>query len=152
MNENQTILLVDDSVDDLMLLRMAFQKAEFKNQLQIVHNGEEAIAYLNGEGNYSDRNRYPLPAVMLMDLNMPMKNGFEVLTWVRAQPVFKRLPIIILTASMRPEDVERAFDLGASSYLVKPSKMEALIEMMRCLHEWLEINHFPPLNEGVVRR
>jgi len=151
MNENQTILLVDDNVDDLMLLRMAFQKAEFKNQLHIVHNGEEAIAYLQGEGAYSDRNKHPLPAVMLLDLNMPMKNGFDVLAWARAQPAFKRLSIIILTASVRTEDVERAFDLGASSYLVKPSQIEALIEMIRCLHDWLEINHFPPLNEAVRR-
>jgi CheY-like chemotaxis protein len=151
MNEDQTILLVDDSVDDLMLLRVAFQKAEFKNRLQIVHNGEEAIAYLIGAGDYGDRDRYPLPVVMLLDLNMPMKNGFDVLSWARAQPSFKRLSIIILTASMRMEDIERAFDLGATSYLVKPSKIEALIEMMRCLHDWLEINHFPPLNEGVRR-
>ena len=151
MNEYQTILLVDDSVNDLMLLRLAFQKAEFKNQLQIVHNGEDAIAYLKGEGDYSDRSQYPLPAVMLLDLNMPMKNGFDVLTWVRAQPVLKRLTIIILTASMRTEDVERAFDLGATSYLVKPSKIDGLIDMVRCLHDWLEINHFPPLNEAVRR-
>jgi CheY-like chemotaxis protein len=149
MNEYQTILLVDDSVNDLMLLRLAFQKAEFKNQLQIVYNGEEAIAYLKGEGNYSDRSQYPLPAVMLLDLNMPMKSGFDVLTWVRAQPGLRRLTIIILTASMRTEDVERAFDLGATSYLVKPSKLDGLIDMVRCLHDWLEINHFPPLNEAV---
>ena len=151
MNDYQTILLVDDSVNDLMLLRLAFQKAEFKNQLQIVHNGEDAIAYLKGEGDYSDRSQYPLPAVMLLDLNMPMKNGFDVLAWVRAQPVLKRLTIIILTASMRTEDVERAFDLGATSYLVKPSKIDGLIDMVRCLHDWLEINHFPPLNEAVRR-
>jgi CheY-like chemotaxis protein len=151
VNENQTILLVDDSLNDLMLLRVAFQKAEFKHQLQIVHNGEEAIAYLQGDGAYSDRNQYPLPAVMLLDLNMPMKNGFDVLAWVRAQPALKRLSIIILTASVRMEDVERAFDLGASSYLVKPSKIDELIDMIRCLHDWLEINHFPPLNETVKR-
>jgi len=151
MDENQTILLVDDNVDDLMLLRMAFQKAEFKNQLQIVRNGEEAIQYLKGEGSYSDRDQCPLPAVMLLDLNMPMKDGFDVLSWVRAQPALKRLSIIILTSSMRIEDVERAFDLGASSYLVKPSRIEALIDMIRCLHDWLEINHFPPLNEMVRR-
>ena len=151
MNERQTILLVDDSENDLALMHMAFKKAEFNNQLKIVHNGEEAIAYLKGEGAYNDRNQYPLPAVILLDLNMPMKNGFDVLSWVRTQPALKRLSIIILTASARTEDVERAFDLGAGSYLVKPSNMNALIVMIRCLRDWLQINHFPPLNE-VVRR
>lgn len=121
MNAKQTILLVDDSANDIFLMRMAFKKAEFNHPLQEVRNGEQAIAYLEGEGIYSDREKHPLPSVMLLDLNMPMKNGFEVLARVRAQPAFKRISIIILTASRRPEDVERAFDLGASSYLVKPS-------------------------------
>jgi CheY-like chemotaxis protein len=92
-----------------------------------------------------------MPSVMLLDLNMPRKNGFDVLTWVRAQPRFKRLPVIVLSASMRPEDVERAFDLGASSFLVKPSTIGELISMMRCLRDWLQYNHFPPLNDVVTR-
>jgi CheY-like chemotaxis protein len=151
MNERQTILLADDSVNDIFLMRRAFQKAEFHSALQEVHNGAEAIDYLKGEGIYADRNQYPLPSVVLLDLNMPMKNGFEVLRWVRAQPALKRLSIIVLTASMRLEDVERAYDLGASSYLVKPSNIEALAGMIRCLRDWIQINHFPPLNDMVVR-
>ena len=151
MNGRQTILLVDDSENDIFLMRAAFKKAEFKISLQEAHNGEEAIAYLKGEGIYSDRNKYPLPSVMLLDLNMPMKNGFDVLSWVRTQPAFKRLSIIILTASSRPEDVERAFDLGANSYLVKPRELETLAAMIRCLRDWIQINHFPPLNDMVVR-
>lgn len=151
MNERQTILLVDDSENDILLMRVAFKKAEFNSPLQEVHNGAEAIAYLKGEGGYSDRNKHPLPSVMLLDLNMPMKNGFDVLSWVRTQPMFKRLSITILTASMRPEDVERAFDLGANSYLVKPSNLDALAAMIRCLRDWIQINHFPPLNEAVIR-
>lgn len=151
MNKGQTILLVDDSENDIFLMRTAFKKAEFNSSLQEVHNGEEAIAYLKGEGTYSDRNKHPLPAVMLLDLNMPMKNGFDVLSWVRAQPSFKRLSITILTASTRLEDVERAFDLGANSYLVKPSDLEVLAAMIRCLRDWMQYNHFPPLNEAVRR-
>lgn len=146
MNEKQTILLVDDSEDDLFLMRTAFKKAEFESPLQEVRNGEEAIAYLKGDDPYSDRNKFPLPAVMLLDLNMPMKNGFDVLTWVRTQAGLKRLSIIVLTASMRAEDVERAFDLGANSFLVKPSSLEALATMIRCLRDWIQINHFPSLN------
>ena len=148
MNEQQTILLVDDSEIDLVLMGAAFKKAKCNNPLQEVHNGEEAIAYLKGDGPYSDRDKFPLPAVMLLDLNMPKKNGFDVLAWVRAEPLLKRLMIVILTASMRIEDVEYAFDLGATSYLVKPGTLEALVTMIRCLCDWIQINHFPPLNEA----
>jgi CheY-like chemotaxis protein len=151
MNEKQTILLVDDSTDDLVLMRFAFKRAEFNSSLHEVHNGEEAIAYLKGEGPYSDRQKFPLPVVMLLDLNMPMKNGFDVLEWVRTQPGLKRMSIIILTASMRTKDVETAFDLGANSFLVKPGSLEGLTIMIRCLREWLQLNHFPPLNEAVKR-
>ena len=151
MNEGQTILLVDDSENDLLLMRIAFKKAEFNNPLQIASNGEEAIGYLKGEGVYRDRKQHPLPMLMLLDLNMPMKNGFDVLSWVRTQPALKRLSIVILTASIRAEDVERAFELGAHSFLVKPAKMEDLAGMMRCLRDWLQYNHFPPLNEAVRR-
>lgn len=151
MHERQTILLVDDSENDIALMRLAFKKAGFIIPLQEVHNGEEAIAYLKGEKPYEDRNEFPLPAVMLLDINMPMKNGFEVLAWVRTQPALKRLSIIILSASMRTEDIERAYDLGANSFLVKPGTMEDLTSMMRCLRDWLQYNHFPPLNQAVRR-
>ena len=148
MNKPQTILLVDDSENDLILMHAAFTKAGCNNPLQEVHNGEEAIAYLLGEGPYSDRTKFPLPTVMLLDLNMPKKNGFDVLARVRAEPVLKRLAIFILTASMRSEDVERAFDLGATSFLVKPGNLDALAAMLRCLCDWVQINQFPPLNEA----
>jgi len=139
---------VDDSENDLILMREAFTTAKCDTLLLDVRNGEEAIAYLKGEGAYRERNKYPLPTVMLLDLNMPRKSGFEVLAWVRAQPGLKRLAIIILTASMRSEDLERAFDLGATSFLVKPSNLDTLAAMMRCLCDWLQINHFPSLNEA----
>jgi len=151
MNEKQTILLVDDSQDDIFLTRTAFKKAEFNSPLQEVHNGEEAIAYLKGEGVYSDRHHYPLPSVMLLDLKLPMQNGFDVLGWARTQPAFKRLSIIILTASARTEDVERAFDLGASSYLVKPSSLLALVALIRCLRDWLQINRFSVFSDAARR-
>jgi CheY-like chemotaxis protein len=151
MTDEQTILLVDDSENDLKLMSIAFLRAGINSPLQVVHNGVEAIAYLAGEGRYTDRNEFPLPTVMLLDLNMPMKNGFDVLRFVRAKPELKRLSIIILTASRRESDVEEAYDLGASSYLVKPSTIEALASMIRCLRDWIQINHFPPLNEMVAR-
>jgi CheY-like chemotaxis protein len=148
MNEQKTILLVDDSPDNLALMRHACARANCSHPLQEASNGEEAIAYLKGEEPYSDRNKFPLPIVMLLDLNMPKKNGYDVLTWVRAQPKLKRLAIVILTASMRNEDVERAYYLGASAFLVKPGTLEALTDMMRCVCDWVRINHFPPTAEA----
>ena len=144
MSEEQTtILLADDSENDLLLMQLAFAKAEFNADLRIVRDGEEAIAYLQGEFPYHDRDRHPLPTLILLDLNMPRKNGFKVLEWIRSQPDFRRLPVIVLTASMRPEDVEQAFDLGVTSFLVKPGRVEDLIAMMHTMREWLQFNRFP---------
>lgn len=148
MNENQTLLLVDDSEDDLSLMKHACDAAHFRATLQTVNSGEEATAYLAGEGKYHDRTKFPLPVVMVLDLNMPLKNGFEVLAWVRAHPGLRRLVVIVLTASSRPEDVQMAFDGGANSYLVKPPSMASLIAMICCLRDWLEYNHFPPLQDA----
>lgn len=151
MSEQETILLVDDSENDHFMMRRAFKKAGFNNPLQEVHNGEQAMAYLQGEGIYNDREKFPVPSAVLLDLNMPMKNGFDVLSWARTHPDCKRLSIIVMTASMRAEDVERAFELGASSYLVKPSEINDLVSMILCLRGWFRINHFPPLN-GMVKK
>jgi CheY-like chemotaxis protein len=151
MNEGQTILVVDDSEDDLSLMRDAFKEARCNHPLQEVRNGEEAIAYLKGEHAYSDRKKFPLPIVVLLDLNMPKRNGYDVLTWVRSQPNLKRLAICILTASARSEDIERCFYLGATSYLVKPIDLETLAAMMRCLCDWIQINHFPHINEAAKK-
>ena len=149
MNETQTILLVDDSENDICLVRIAFREAEIINPIQAAHNGEEAIAYLQGDPPFDDPRRFPLPAVMLLDLNMPRRNGFEVLEWLRAQPGLKRLTVIILTASLREEDVDRSFDLGANSFLVKPSSIEDLTAMGRCLRDWMGCGHFPQLTEAI---
>ena len=148
MNGGQTILLVEDCEDDLRLMRHAFQQAKSHHPLQEVRDGEQAVAYLKGDGPYSDRNRFPLPIVILLDLNLPKKNGFEVLTWVRAQPGLKRLAVFILTASTRVEDVECAFYLGATAYLSKPSNLDSLEAMVRCLCGWVQINHFPSIGEA----
>lgn len=149
MNENRTILLVDDSENDICLVRIAFEKAEITNPIQEAHNGDEAIAYLQGEPPFDDRSKFPLPALMLLDLNMPMRNGFQVLEWLRAQPGLKRISVVILTASLREEDVDRAFDLGANSFLVKPSSIEGLTSIGRCLRDWIACNQFPQLAQPV---
>jgi CheY-like chemotaxis protein len=145
MNEKPTILLVDDNENDLFLMRRAFAKAAFDVPLQEVHSGVEALAYLTAAHPYSDRIQFPLPAVMLLDLNMPKGNGFDLLTQVRSKAGLRRLSVIVLTSSALTEDIERALDCGASAYLVKPSNFEALVATIRCLREWIEINHFPSL-------
>ena len=145
MNENQTLLLVDDGESDRHLMRAAFKKAGFDIPLHELHNGEEAIAYLKGTGPYGDRDRFPLPTLMLTDLNMPMKSGFDVVAWLRGEPKLKRLPVVVLTASMRPEDVERAYDLGVNAFFVKPGTLDALTAMVRCLQSWMQTNRFASL-------
>ena len=146
INDSDTFLLVDDSENDLLLMRAAFKRADVKNPVQEVRNGEEAIAYLQGEGSYADRTRYPLPKVMMLDINMPMKNGFEVLQWLREQPGLKRLMVAVLTASARQEDVDRALDLGANAFLIKPTRVQELADMVRSLRGWLEYNQFGALD------
>jgi CheY-like chemotaxis protein len=146
MFEVQTILLVDDTEDDRIFMRAAFKKACFNWPLQEVNDGDEAIAYLKGEAPYSNRGDFRLPMVMLLDLNMPKKNGFDVLKWVRGQEQFKLIQIIVLTASTRPDDVKQAYSLGANPFLVKPAAIEDLEKMIGCLRDWLQINQFAPLN------
>jgi len=145
MNLTQTILLVEDREDDRTLMKSAMIKAHFPAPIQMVDNGQDAIAYLKGEGNYNDRSRYPLPGVILLDLNLPMINGLTVLAWIRSHPKLKRIPVIIWTASSRDEDVERAFELGAAGFLVKPVAVGALITMTMHLRDWLEMNRFPSI-------
>lgn len=140
------ILIVDDGEDDRYFLRSAIAKAEFKNPLREAADGEEAIAYLKGNAPFHDRAKHPLPAIMLLDLNMPRMSGFDVLTWVRGEGQMRRLSVIVMSASRREEDVACAFDLGASAYLVKPGSQAELVEMMSCLRAWLRFNHFPPLS------
>src|SRR4029079_15402692 len=108
-----------DSENDLLLMRRAFNKAEFDVPFRTVTGGDGAISYLCGDGEFSDRETYPLPTILLLDLNMPGTSGFDVLRWVRGRHQFRRMCVIILSASMRKEDVEKSFDLGANSFLVK---------------------------------
>ena len=140
------ILLVEDDPRDVELTLTALEDHKLANEVTVAHDGQEALDYLYRRGQFATRPN-DNPAVMLLDLNMPMQNGFDVLAWVRSQPGLKRLAVIILTSSIRSEDVERAFDLGANSFLVKPSTLEALTAMMRCLCEWISISHFPPLTK-----
>jgi CheY-like chemotaxis protein len=149
MNLGPVVLIVDDSENDVLLMRRAFKKAEFDLPFQTVTGGEHAISYLLGEGEFNDREKYPLPTVMLLDLNMPGMSGFEVLRWVRGHPTFRRLCIIILSASMRKEDVETSFDLGANAFLVKPADLLDLIDLMKKLRAWIHVDQFAAAAEAI---
>lgn len=140
--EDPIVLLVDDSEDDALLLGRIFERVGFMAPLQFVRDGEEVIAYLNGAGVYADRTKFPLPTVVLLDLKMPRKSGFDVLTWIRQQPGLKRLCVYILSASSQIDDIKRAYDLGANSYLVKPGTLDELTGMAQGLLAWLKLSHF----------
>lgn len=141
----QTILLVEDNPADILLIQRAFRQADLSHiSLQIVRDGDAAVLYLSGEREYLDRERYPLPILMLLDLKLPRRSGHEVLEWLRQQPDLKRLPVIMLTSSREVFDVNQAYELGVNSYLVKPIGFTALVEMLKTLNlYWLMLNEPP---------
>ncbi|MEG5067001.1 response regulator [Microcoleus sp. B3-A4] len=149
MSQTQTILLVEDNPVDVLLMQRAFRNEIFANtSLQIVRDGDAAVFYLNGDGEYSDRDRYPLPAIILLDLKLPRRSGHEVLVWLKQQPELKRLPVVMLTSSRQTLDVKRAYDLGVNSYLVKPVGFASLLEMMQSFREyWLNYTELPEPRE-----
>jgi CheY-like chemotaxis protein len=141
-----TILYVEDDSNDILLFQHALQKAESTCtcNLQVIGDTEEAIAYLSGCDRFSDRERFPLPNLALLDLKMPRVNGFELLTWIRREPVVRRLPVVVLSSSNHAMDVRQAYDTGANSYLVKPIDFTALVGLARSIKQyWLELNHPP---------
>lgn len=143
-NVNSEILLVEDNPDDVFLLNRAFRRANIANSIQVIEDGEAAVQYLSGQGTYADRQLYPLPILMLLDLKLPRRSGHEVLEWLRQQPGLKRLPVVVLTSSQQDIDIDRAYDLGANSYLVKPVGFDALIEMVKNLNVyWITLNKKP---------
>ena len=137
-------LLADDDEDQICLMKNALSKAGVTNPLRVVTNGDEVIAYLSGGGPFRDRVEHPLPFVLLLDLKMPGKDGFEVLEWMRNQPNLRNLVRVILTNSNLAADADRAHKLGAHYYLTKPGSFDQLVEMARSLRAWLRANHFPP--------
>lgn len=144
--KHNTILLVEDDPNDVFLIQRAFRGANLANPIQVLKDGEEAIAYLDGRERYADRNQHPLPVLMLLDLKLPRKSGLDVIDWVRERPGLKRLPIVVLTSSRDHSDVNRAYDLGANSYLVKPVAFEALLDIVKTLNlYWLILNEPPGL-------
>ncbi|MGV3774447.1 MAG: response regulator [Verrucomicrobiales bacterium] len=141
-----TILHVEDDPNDVLLLQRAFKKSNVAASVHAVNDGDKAVAYLSGVDAFQDREKYPLPNLALLDLKMPRKSGLEVLQWVRSQPELKRLIVVVFTSSKHDEDINRAYDYGANSYLVKPVGFDALVQLVKTLDEyWIELNQRPIL-------
>jgi CheY-like chemotaxis protein len=149
MNTTQTssraILLIEDNDDDLFLMKRALKDAGFTNALHTVQDGDQAIEYLGGTGRYGDRLRYPIPALIFLDLKLPGKSGHEVLTWVRAQPHLDSTVVVVLTSSDLGPDVKNAYRIGADSYLVKPPTADKLTKLSQVFNwSWLERQQLEP--------
>lgn len=143
MTTTGPILMVEDNEDDIFLMKRALHGAAVSNPLRCVEDGQQAIDYLNGEGQYADREQFPLPAIVFLDLKLPLKSGRDVLAWMRSNPAFEHVVVLVLTSSNEPSDLQDAYRLGANSYLVKPPTATKLLELAKAFKwYWLEFNHF----------
>jgi CheY-like chemotaxis protein len=130
----KSILLVEDDEDDVFLMERALQATKITLPMNVVEHGRAAVEYLSGTGRFADRVRFPIPTVVFLDLKLPYKSGHEVLEWVRQQPEFQKLVVIILTASEETVDLARAYKLGCNSYLVKPPKAQELLDTAKAFN------------------
>jgi CheY-like chemotaxis protein len=144
MNTERTILLADDSEDDVLLLELSFKKAGLVNPFVRVKNGAEAIAYLRGDPPFDDRDKYPKPTILLLDLKMPVKDGFEVLKWLRSKYRNRGLLVVVLSRLEEIKSINRAYELGANSYLAKPADAKELQNLIKTFHGyWIKTNKHP---------
>lgn len=135
------ILLVEDNPDDVLITKRAFLKGKIKNKLYVVNNGVEAIKFLNNEEEYE---KTPVPSLIMLDINMPKMNGFEVLKEIKKNDKLKKIPIIMLTTSERDKDINKAYSLGANNYIVKPVNFDKFIKVIvEIKNYWLNISRLP---------
>lgn len=141
MQDLRPILIVEDEADDVELLDYAFEKAGIRNPRLTLANGDDATDYIAGSSAYADRDRYPLPGLVLLDLKLPRRSGFEVLERIRRDHLARHIPVVVLTSSDHDADISRAYASGANSYLVKPVKRDALLALVRTLDAyWIKLN------------
>jgi CheY-like chemotaxis protein len=142
LNELSIILLVEDNHDDAALIQYAFEKADIRNPLVIVTDGDAAVDYIGRTGAYADRSGLPLPELILLDLKLPRRSGLEVLSFVRRHEPTRHTPVVVLTSSDQEADIRRSYERGANSFLVKPIGRDGLIDMARALKAyWIKLNH-----------
>jgi len=140
-----TILMADDDADDRQLTREALEDARLINDIRFVENGEELLEYLRRQGKYAAPIEAPRPGLILLDLNMPRKDGRTVLKELKQDPDLRTIPVVVLTTSKSDEDIYRSYDLGVNSYIVKPVTFEALVDILQTLEKyWFEIVELPP--------
>jgi len=144
VNNQVPILIADDDKEDCEMIREAFQESRLLNRLFFVHDGEELMNYLKRQGKYEDQNQYPMPGLILLDLNMPKKDGREAIQEIRSSDEFKQIPIVVLTTSQAEEDVFRTYNLGVNSLITKPVEFSSLVQIMKDLgHYWFELVKLP---------
>ncbi len=144
MRRGRAILLADDDENDVMFLQRAFAQAEIANPLQVVHDGQAAIDYLAGIDGFADRTQFPLPCLVLLDLKMPKKTGMEALQWMRGQPNYRSIPVIMFSSSVHPAEIETAYQSGANAFVTKPSGAPERTELARLIKGfWLHFNQVP---------
>ena len=139
-----TILMADDDADDRLLCQQALDESRVLNDLRFVEDGEQLLDYLYRRGNYTDAEKTPRPGLILLDLNMPRKDGREALKEIKADPDLRRIPIVVMTTSQAEEDIYRSYDLGANSFVTKPVTFDRLVELMKALGQfWVEFVEIP---------
>jgi len=139
------ILHVEDDENDVFLLEHAFKKAGITQPLHVVKDGQEAVDYLAGKGSFADRARFPIPGLVILDLKMPRKNGIELIQWLRNEPRFRHLPVLMLSSSANLHDIDCAYEAGANAFLVKPASNAERIRLAAAVRDfWLEFNQPPP--------
>ncbi len=144
--ELPVVALAEDNPDDIFFLKRALKSAGVSNPLVILPDGRQVQAYLEGKGDFADRERYPLPSLLLLDLKLPLMSGFQVLEWIRGRAETRSLPVIVLTTSGELKDVSMAYQSGANAFLIKPSGAENLVNQIRAIRDfWLEQNVFAKL-------
>lgn len=152
MTEAIDILLVEDNPDDVELTRRALKKGKVANNLYIVRDGEEALDFLFHKGEYADKKKYHIPGLILLDINLPKRNGIEVLQKIKTEPILKRIPVIMLTTSKRDEDIIQSYDLGVNSYIMKPVEFDKFIQTIKNIELYWILTNTPPLLNGRQRK
>jgi CheY-like chemotaxis protein len=151
MSAEKTILIAEDSLQDLQMLLRAFESAGVQNPVKVVHDGFEAIQYLAGEGIYSDREQYPFPSILLLDLNMPKRDGFDVLNFLEQNALSKKLLKIVLTGLSDRRLIDKAYHMGANSFLHKPTRPEDLQNLVHFFKEYWLIFNKPPGSSSLFK-
>ncbi len=151
MHAGFPVLLVEDSPDDAFFVKRAFASAGLNHPLSFVEDGAQAIEYLCGKGKYADRNMYPVPGLVIADLKMPRVSGFDLIRWMRSDGYARLIPVIVLSSSALPQDVNRAYELGANAYMVKPPSYIALERLIRSIAEFWDSGQKPDIELAALK-